>query len=146
MKLRCVRNSIRLRLSKSDTRNLQTNGEIWESLEIGPGSPFYFGLCLEADIEKIVASFSEAKLKVTLPRHIGEAWINSQEVGIQNTPTPEQDSTLSILIEKDFPCKLVQTKISQTALGNWLERMKNLLTKSDNTLLSSLIPVEYCPQ
>ena len=105
MKLRCVKDSIRLRLSKSDTRNLLEKGQLWESLEIGPGNLFSFGLCLDPEASQIEVSFKEGKLHVSIPFEQGESWINSQEVGIQNIPAAEKGQPTAILIEKDFPCK-----------------------------------------
>ncbi|MEM6631546.1 MAG: hypothetical protein AAF694_17830 [Bacteroidota bacterium] len=104
MKLRCVKDSIRLRLSKSDTQKLLAEGSIMETLEIGPQNVFTFGLSLDSKVMDLSVTFAQGTLLVSVPAELGKQWIDSQEVGIHNT-LKEGKSGTSVLIEKDFPCK-----------------------------------------
>lgn len=101
MKLRLENNSLRLRVRKSDLQNLQQNGRISERLTFPNNTFFEYTLTTNTADATIGATFEAHKLIVTTPLSIAEAWVNSDEVGLEMT----LKSGLFILIEKDFPCK-----------------------------------------
>ncbi|MEO0474238.1 MAG: hypothetical protein AAF206_31815 [Bacteroidota bacterium] len=104
MKLRCVQNSIRLRLRKSELQQLQQEGQVSESIHFPGGQALHFSLKSRSGIADIQAVMEAGELAIILPQQISHTWINSQEVGIEKSlPLPNQQS-LHILIEKDFPC------------------------------------------
>lgn len=104
MKIRCTTNSIRLRLRKSDIDRLMKDGQIEECLQLSPDSQFRFELSLAEGMNQPDVLHKSDVLSVFLPKDQAQSWANSNEVGIEyHKPLPE-DSSLHILIEKDFPC------------------------------------------
>jgi hypothetical protein len=101
MKLRMEGNSIRLRLKKSDIEKLKKEGIVGETVAFSDNLYFYYKLKTNQHDQEINATFVHSSVQITLPLPIANTWINSEQVGIQFT----LDSGLTILIEKDFPCK-----------------------------------------
>ena len=107
MKLRIEGNSIRLRVKKSDLEKLKKEGIVRESVAFLKGFHFYYDLKTDAKIKTIEASFSSGIIAVSLPLSMSDAWIDTEQVGLENT----SENGLFVLIEKDFPCK---TRIIQS--------------------------------
>lgn len=63
-----------------------------------------FSLRLE-DGDGITATFENGKVTVRLPRSRAQAWISSKQVGLEEYLPLEGGERLHLLIEKDFPCK-----------------------------------------
>jgi hypothetical protein len=102
MKLRIHANSLRLRLSRSDVERLQQASVCKESLRFGPGSQLDYALEVSSQIKVAEASYSDACIRVLLPRDIAEAWAASSEVSLSITHS--NGDVPSVLIEKDFQC------------------------------------------
>ena len=106
MKLRCIQNSIRLRLRKSDINALATAGIIREEVWFPGGEGFTFSLAISNQNPKVSVHFETSDLRVLLPENMAKAWIDSNQVGIERyIDLPFNKSHLHVLIEKDFPCK-----------------------------------------
>jgi hypothetical protein len=101
MKLRIEGNSIRLRVKKSDLDKLKNEGIVRESVAFLKGFHFYYELKTDHKIKTIEASFSIGTIAVSIPLSLSDAWIDTEQVGIENT----SENGLFVLIEKDFPCK-----------------------------------------
>jgi hypothetical protein len=101
MKLRIERNSIRLRVKKSDLEKLKNEGIVRESVAFLKGFHLYYELKTDAQIKTIEASFSSGTIAVSIPLSISDAWIDTEQVGLENIA----ENGLFVLIEKDFPCK-----------------------------------------
>ena len=104
MKLRFSHNSIRIRVRKSDLKELEENGKAMERVNFPNGQEFVFGLEIKK-IERIQALFQDAVLTVQIPTTQGEDWIKSEQVGLEIEQASPSKEILHILIEKDFPCK-----------------------------------------
>ena len=105
MKLRCVTDSVRLRLSKSDIRRLSATGKVQESLTLGADHIFYFSLQVSTEYNFPHISLQQGHLQVSLPKSVGEEWIDSGRVGIEYFPGDSSGLSVHLLIEKDFPCR-----------------------------------------
>lgn len=105
MKLRCVSDSVRLRLCKSDIRALETTGKVQESLHLGPDQLFTFSLHISNEHPLPQITLHQGHLQVSLPEEIGKKWILSNQVGIEYSPEDSSRLSIHLLIEKDFPCK-----------------------------------------
>jgi hypothetical protein len=101
MKLRIEGNSIRLRVKKSDLERLKKQSIVRESVAFIKGFHFYYELKTDEKIKTINASFSSGTITVSIPLSLANAWIDTEQVGIEKTA----ENGLFILIEKDFPCK-----------------------------------------
>lgn len=63
-----------------------------------------FSLRLENG-DGIAATFENGKVTVMLPSSRAQAWISSNQVGLEEYLALEGGEWLHLLIEKDFPCK-----------------------------------------
>lgn len=106
MKLRAKHNSIRLRLTQSETVRLAETGKVEETIEFGlePESHFVYVLEKSAATSDVLAFFEGRKIRVLVPETQADNWINASEVGIEAEQTIGNGKTLRILIEKDFAC------------------------------------------
>jgi len=105
MKLRLTKNSIRIRVRKSELSILSEKELIEESISFPTKTTFNFGLKTSVDSLNVSASMANNNLKVFIPKQIANNWIKSNEVGIETYTDLEGEDQLHILIEKDFPCK-----------------------------------------
>ncbi|MEO1450472.1 MAG: hypothetical protein AAFV07_13155 [Bacteroidota bacterium] len=107
MKVRCVANSLRLRVRKSDLQALQTDGSISVGLEFPGQAGLTFLLKMGAS-KQISLEHAPGEVIIALPRQVAQDWINSNEVGIQHEwSLKEEGKVFKLLIEKDFPCRHV---------------------------------------
>ena len=104
MKLRFEKNSLRYRLRKSDVEQLKHQGFVKESV-IFPSSTFTFELHISDDVNDPTANLINGTVIVNIPVGIATEWLNTDEVGIYHLLHVNENATLDILIEKDFPCK-----------------------------------------
>ncbi len=104
MKIRCVENSIRLRVKKSEIANLKETGQISESVSFPNGFRLKYGLTISKEIAEVHASFSNGHIDIMLPHTTAHSWMDSNEVGITQTIGLAEGDHLDLLIEKDFPC------------------------------------------
>jgi hypothetical protein len=104
MKLRCIDNSIRLRLKRSDVDTLAK--EKYLSISVGfPGGAFLKYELRIASVKSIEAIFNNGLISIRLPENKAMEWITSEEVGMDKEIELPDGQILSILVEKDFPCK-----------------------------------------
>lgn len=104
MKLRIRDNSIRLRLTQTETDALKDQGIVAARTRF-PG-----GRSLEYAIESSPASvtpavhFSANRLTVLLPETVVLAWATTDQVSMHGEQRLEDGELVSILVEKDFRC------------------------------------------
>ena len=103
MKLRFEKNSLRLRVRKSDVAALKEQGFISESV-VMPGNSLRYELHI-SDVPEPGASFKDHTVLAIIPRNMATQWLNTDEVGIYHMIQMDNGSMLEIIIEKDFPCK-----------------------------------------
>ena len=105
MKIRILGNSIRLRLTQSEVKNIAEKGKIEERTQFGGmlNSTLIYSL-EKKETTEINADFSNNHIQVVLPEKTADEWANSNQVGIENKIQLSDGSTFRILIEKDFKC------------------------------------------
>ncbi len=103
MKLRCTKNSIRLRLRKSDIENLSQQQKVSDSINFGMTTPLSYTLAI-SDTTQIEAKNMNSSIYIIVPKSRANKWINSDQVSIEETVEFGNGQTLHVLIEKDFPC------------------------------------------
>ncbi len=103
MKLRIRGDSVRLRLSQSETVELAEAGAVTDSVGFSAGDRLEYGLEI-GDVSAPVASFDRAGIRVKLPVDAVRKWLEPQEVTISAEQALGAGGVLSILIEKDFAC------------------------------------------
>jgi hypothetical protein len=103
LKLRFDKNSLRLRIKKSDLEKLREQNFVLETVNF-PNGAFSFQLLLSDQVKNITALINPFSIQVSVPSSIAIQWINNDVVGIYHTLQFDNHS-LDIIIEKDFPCK-----------------------------------------
>lgn len=104
MKLRCTTNSIRLRLRRSEVRQLLDHGQIDDFITFAPGDQFCFSIHLDQQTEHMRSSRENGRIRLTIPWNLGRQWANSDMVGISAEQPIGDGQVLQLLVEKDFPC------------------------------------------
>ena len=104
MKLRCVHNSIRIRIKKSELAQLDNEGIITETVSFGGATMFAYTLAIDALRDEVNAEYIDNLLAVHIPLVQAQKWITTNEVGIEVHQELDNGEQLHILIEKDFPC------------------------------------------
>ena len=102
MKLRIRGNSLRLRLKRGEVESLAAGNKLIEETEF-PGSVFSYSLEL-SDNEDMVASFSNGRIEISMPREIIPEWADTDLVTLYTEQELSADRKLKILVEKDFTC------------------------------------------
>lgn len=107
MKLRLRKNSIRLRLLRSEVVRLRETGNISETITLGvkPTEQFIYALRISDDIQRVHAQMLNNHIEVFLPVWEAEKWMNNEnEIGIYAVQSIAADVELQITVEKDFAC------------------------------------------
>jgi hypothetical protein len=103
MKLRIKGDSIRLRLTRSEVRDLLEHGVVEEATRFPGATALRYVLRTDPAAPAVSAVFADGVLTVSLPKSAALAWGGSEEVAVQGE-VPLEDARLTILVEKDFPC------------------------------------------
>ena len=101
MKLRIRANTIRLRLSQSEIKSLETGNSVEASLFFEP--KFKYKIEVQT-IDKIACNYEDNSLVISLPSQEVRAWVGSEQVGIRGIQILENGDEIKILVEKDFRC------------------------------------------
>lgn len=105
MKLRLASNSIRLRIRKTAMQELESHGKVVEHILFPNGQKLIYGLEVVDDNPHLHAHFQDGVLMLHIPGAMAEEWIASDLVGLERDQPLPNNTTLHILIEKDFPCQ-----------------------------------------
>lgn len=98
MKIRINGNSIRIRLSQSETSTLVNHGEISSVCEFIDGRLKY--TLTQGDYSVLKANFLNSEITVCIPKSYVLEWDKNETIGFDGKDT----NGLYILIEKDFQC------------------------------------------
>ncbi len=103
MKLRVRQNSIRLRLGQSEVDRLREGQDCREEVRF-PGSGRLEYRLQAFSGATVQASLCGSNIVIEVPERELARWCNSQQVGISAKIQGTDETSLSILIEKDFRC------------------------------------------
>jgi hypothetical protein len=106
VKLRIQRNSLRLRVSRSELVRFAETGLLQETVYFGSeqGSELTYALAQEGSGPGLEVEAVAGQVKVLVPTHLARTWAESEQVGIDGAVDLGARGILSILIEKDFAC------------------------------------------
>ncbi len=104
MKLRLRGNTVRLRLTKGEVRDVALAVPVVETVEITPGSAFVYELRSDPSVPTLGVTLEGARLVVVVPTTIAERWAEGDDVGFEATQTVREGVSLYVLVEKDFAC------------------------------------------
>ena len=102
MKLRINRNSLRLRLNRSDVEQFRKAGICAEVLRFSSDSQLTYTLETSTHVKTLDAQYRQNCLRVLVPLELAEQWADSDQVSFSLQRA--DDSGPSLLIEKDFQC------------------------------------------
>jgi len=102
VKLRIHRNSLRLRLNRSDIEQFRKTGICAESLRFGSNSQLTYTLESSSRWTVMEARYDQDCIRVLLPLDMAREWADSDQVSLSLHRA--DDSGPSLLIEKDFQC------------------------------------------
>jgi hypothetical protein len=104
VKLRILDDSIRLRLSQSDVRQVEETGLVEGRTHFPGGAVFTYALQV-LDPGPAAAAYSADRLVVSLPQTEIVQWANDDAaVSIQSEIELPDGDSLRLLVEKDFQC------------------------------------------
>ena len=104
MKLRIRDNSVRLRLTQTETETLNTQGVVTARTRFPGGRSLEYAVVSSPASVMPAVHFSENRLTVRLPETIVLARATSEQVSMQGEQRLEDGDIVSILVEKDFRC------------------------------------------
>jgi hypothetical protein len=106
VKLRLQFNSIRFRLKRREVEQFVRTGRVEERIIIGVGDDQTFDYVLESTgaVSSPRATFSARGVLVQVPSDEVVKWCSTDRVGIEGQQTVDNETSLLILIEKDFAC------------------------------------------
>jgi len=106
VKLRLQFNSIRFRLKRSEVEQLARTGRVEEKILVGSGDGETFDYVLEstAAVSSPIATVTARGIVVQVPSDEVMRWASTDQVGIEGRQQVDNETSLQILIEKDFAC------------------------------------------
>ncbi len=100
MKLRILRDSIRLRLTQGEVARIADGDAVSETTSLGAGVQFEYALEAGA-VSAMTAAMANQRLVVTVPDEALADWAKGDDVAVKCAVS---ESGPSILVEKDFAC------------------------------------------
>jgi hypothetical protein len=104
VKLRIQNNSIRLRLTQGEVRNLAAGRRIQQTTEFPASSKLITSIEPSTQIDEPSATFIGQYITLKIPTEMIRQWASSDQVGIEANRPLDGGRSLHILIEKDFDC------------------------------------------
>ncbi|HTD15422.1 MAG TPA: hypothetical protein VK673_09595 [Chthoniobacterales bacterium] len=106
MKLRLEFNSIRFRLKRSEVEQFARTGRVEEKITFGSGDDKTFRYLLESadSVSSPSATLTPHTIIVQVPPEAVTRWASSDQTGIESEQLVDHQTSLRILIEKDFAC------------------------------------------
>ena len=106
MKLRLQVNSIRFRLKRGEVEQLARTGRIEEKIISGSGDDQTFGYVLESTdkVSSLNAILRPGAIIVQVRPEAVMRWASTDQISIEGEQPVDNQTSLRILIEKDFAC------------------------------------------
>ena len=106
MKLRLQFNSIRFRLKRSEVEEFVRTGKVEEKISLGTGDDETFHYILDSTgaVSTPRAVLTPRAVIVQVPPNAVARWASTDEIGIESEQPVDRETSLRILIEKDFAC------------------------------------------
>jgi hypothetical protein len=106
MKLRIRGDSLRFRLTQGEASKLAGKVKVSESVHFSSSPKDILTYSLEASdsVTQLAALIDNGAISVRVPASMVQSWIDTDQVGIEDTQPISADRKLRISIEKDFQC------------------------------------------
>jgi Family of unknown function (DUF7009) len=103
VKLRVRGDTLRLRLVRSELDELVRTGAVADTIRFPLGRSLTYRLQVDPGADWS-AVLDEQGIRVGIPREEASRWFRPDQVGCKSEVSLQGGGTLSLLIEKDFPC------------------------------------------
>ena len=103
MKIRLNKNTVRLRLNKTEVDKFGSEGYLEESTALLP-TGFVYALELNKSIDSLKIEFESNRITIRVPHKLGNEWVNTERVGLENLVEGLNGNKIHLLVEKDFKC------------------------------------------
>lgn len=115
MKLRIQADSIRFRVTPTELHALATRGIVESAIQMGGSTGEQLRYMLESSPKSssVRLTYASGVIRVTIPESVVRQWASTEQVGIEAVQQVSGDTTLKILIEKDFKCLQPRTDESE---------------------------------
>jgi hypothetical protein len=106
MKLRIKGNSLRLRISRSESDRLLARERLQETIQFAPQAEAKFIYALEqsSSVTAPTVRYTAGEVTVILPADLAYTWCSTDMVGIAERVSLGTFGSLDLLLEKDFAC------------------------------------------
>jgi hypothetical protein len=106
MKLRLKGNSLRLRVTPSEVKQLLRNGVIREYVQLtaNPKDRLTYAVVSSLSGLTTTVAYQSGNITVSVPQIELEGWAGGDNVGVYAEVALSEDQLLSVAIEKDFAC------------------------------------------
>jgi uncharacterized protein DUF7009 len=104
MKLRIKGDSLRLRLTQGEVRQLDETGSVEDRIRFGAGAALTYRLKRDVASSDVRATFANGTVEVRLPEKAALAWCQTDEVTLSGSQPAAADAELRIVVEKDWRC------------------------------------------
>jgi hypothetical protein len=106
VKLRLQFNSIRFRLKRSEVEQFAQTGRLEEEIFLGTSGDEIFRYILESTgaVSTTRALLTPRAVIVQVPPDTVMRWVSTDQIGIEGEQAVDNQTSLRILIEKDFAC------------------------------------------
>ena len=106
MKLRLQFNSIRFRLKQGEVEQFTRTGRVEEKIISGNGDEGTFSYVLESvdSVSSPRATLEPRAISVQVSPDAVMRWVSTDQIGIEGEQPVDNQTSLRILIEKDFAC------------------------------------------
>lgn len=95
---------MRLRVVRSELDELVRTGAVADRIRFPGGRSLVYRLQLQEPGEQWKAILSEQEIVIGMPRAEATEWFRPDQVGARTDLVLDDGASLSLLIEKDFPC------------------------------------------
>ena len=103
MKIRLNKNTVRLRLNRSEVEKFGSEAQIEESTALLPLG-FVYALKSDNGINALKIEFERNRITIYVPHVLGKEWVKTERVGIENWVDGFNGEKIQLLVEKDFKC------------------------------------------
>lgn len=104
MKIRIKGNSLRYRLTQTEVRTLADHGGISETTTFAEEQMLTYAIETRADLDNLDAEYQAHRIVLMLPEAWAKNWPEEDRVGFSYSKPLTADSSLFLLLEKDFVC------------------------------------------
>src|SRR5262245_19371334 len=104
MKLRIRGDSIRIRVTQAELREIAEHGSVRDRSNFGDGAALTYELESDTNAREPRARFAGQLVSIVLPAATVRLWASSGDVSIESEQPIGGGERLRILVEKDFAC------------------------------------------